>query len=254
MVRPNAKAGVGEHRAVTGHDEGANVSSGAAARKGTGRAAPAAPSPREIRRRQRIETSREQILDTAEQLFAERGYHDTGLKDVASQCEFSVGSIYSFFDSKDALYEQVLMRRSIAIESIQKLIPDGVPADERLVGLARLQIEHALEHPAWGAVSAEISRMARSRGTDIPEAWLLYQRRVLSYICEVIETGQSDGTLRPGSPIALGRLYFAVVTAFILVTTVAETTDEDGWPTEAQEFLDFVFDTFSVRPRHIDGD
>ncbi|WP_254189860.1 hypothetical protein [Nocardia noduli] len=96
--------------------------------------------------------------------------------------------------------------------------------------------------------------MARSRGTDIPAAWNHYQQRVLEYISEVIETGQADGTLRPGSPIALGRLYFAVVTSFILVTTVAKTTtDEDGWPTDTEEFLEFVFDTFSARPRHVNG-
>ncbi|WP_405182624.1 hypothetical protein OG225_17230 [Nocardia sp. NBC_01377] len=116
-----------------------------------------------------------------------------------------------------------------------------------------MQISHALSHPAWGALSAEISRMARIRGTEIPEAWVGYQQRVLEYISEVIEAGQADGTLRPGSPIALARLYFAVVSSFILVTSVAETSAEEGWPTDTAEFLEFVFDTFSTRPRHIDG-
>ncbi len=52
-------------------------------------------SPRELRKQQRIALSREQILDTAEELFAEYGYHETGLKDLAARCEFSVGSIYA---------------------------------------------------------------------------------------------------------------------------------------------------------------
>ncbi len=214
-------------------------------------AVPDTPSPREIRRQQRIDMSREQILDTAEELFAERGYHDTGLKDVASRCEFSVGSIYTFFESKDDLYEQVLMRRSIAVDSIQNSIPDDVPADERLVRLAQIQIDHALKHPAWGALSAEISRMARSRGAVLPDAWIHYNKRVLGYLSDVIEKGQADGTLRPGSPIALARLYFAVVSSFILVSTVSKTTNEEGWPTDTEEFLEFVHDTFSARPHHI---
>ncbi|MBH0775292.1 TetR/AcrR family transcriptional regulator [Nocardia bovistercoris] len=240
-------------RAKADADNGIAEPAAVAARDGDAESASSVLSPRELRRQQRIEMSREQILDTAEEIFAERGYHNTGLKEVASKCEFSVGSIYAFFDSKDDLYEQVLMRRSIAIESIQGLIPDDVPADERLVGLAEIQIEHALAHPAWGTLSAEISRMARSRGAVLPEAWIHYNQRVLTFLAEVIERGQADGTLRPGSPVALARLYFAVVTSFILVTTVAKTTDEDGWPTDTEEFLEFVFDTFSARPRHVIG-
>ncbi|MBH0775286.1 TetR/AcrR family transcriptional regulator [Nocardia bovistercoris] len=231
----------------TSADTGEHLTSGAAtaAAEGDG----AAPSPRELRRQRRIDMSREQILDTAERLFAERGYHDTSLKDVASECEFSVGSIYTFFESKDLLYEQVLMRHSIGIESIQNLVPDDVPADERLARLAEIQIEHALAHPAWGVLSAEISRMARSRGAVIPEAWFHYNERVLAYLTEVIGRGQEAGTVRPGSPVALARLYFAVVTSFILVTTVAESSGADGWPTDADEFIEFVSDTFSTRPR-----
>lgn len=212
---------------------------------------PTPTSPKEARRQQRIETSREQILDTAEQLFAERGYHETGLKEVAAKCEFSVGSIYSFFESKDDLYEQVVMRRCIGIEALESLIPDSVPADDRLVLFAEIQIRHANEHPAWGQISAEMSRFGRS-GSSVPEAWRQYGRRMQRYVVDVIERGQRDGTLRPGSPVALGRLYFAVVTAFILVSTIAaNSSEEEGWPSDTEEFLGFVYDTFSARPQHV---
>lgn len=204
-------------------------------------------SPRERRRQQRIELSREQILDTAEELFAERGYYETGLKDVAARCEFSVGSIYTFFDSKDVLYEQVLMRRSLSIEALEELLPESVPTDRRLVNLARIWIDHAVEYPAWGALTAEVTRLARSPGSVIPEAWSHQTQQRQKYIVDLIKQGQADGTLRHGSPTSLGRLFYAVVTSFIVVTTMGRMHDTEE-PDDAEEFLGFVQDTFSTRP------
>ncbi|WP_245866029.1 TetR/AcrR family transcriptional regulator [Rhodococcoides kyotonense] len=204
-------------------------------------------SPREARRLQRIELSREQILDTAEELFAENGYYETGLKDVAARCEFSVGSIYSFFENKDSLYEQVLMRRSIGLEAIHKLVPDSVPADERLVTLAEIQIRNAQEHPAWGALTAELSRIARSRGTVVPEPWHHYGERVFVFLVGVFEKGHEEGTLRPGSPQALASLYHAVLSSFILVSSLSPKSTGEDWPEDTEEFLNFVRDTFSSR-------
>ncbi|MBY4039228.1 TetR/AcrR family transcriptional regulator [Rhodococcus fascians] len=204
-------------------------------------------SPREARRHRRIELSRQQILDTAEELFAERGYYDTGLKDVAARCEFSVGSIYTFFESKELLYEQVLMRRSIAIETLKSLVPETLDADVRLVELARIWIDHAAAYPQWGALTAEISRIARSPGAAVPDAWIHSGERTQKFLVDVIEKGQSQGTLRAGSSSSLGQLFYAVVTSFIVVTSMGRMNGVDQ-PNDAQEFLEFVRDTFSTRP------
>ncbi|MBY4039220.1 TetR/AcrR family transcriptional regulator [Rhodococcus fascians] len=233
MVKDGAGAPVRRRKATTG---------GAAARK-----APAKASPRETRRQQRIELSREQILDTAENLFAEHGYYQTGLKDVAAACEFSVGSIYTFFESKDVLYEQVLMRRSIGVEALQIMVPESVPADERLVKLAEVWIRHADEYPAWGSLTAEITRITRSPGGVVPDAWIHHGQRTQNFLVDVIEKGQDSGHLRPGSPSSLARLYWALVTSFIVVTTMGRMSGNEQ-PSDAEEFLSFIQDTFSTRP------
>ncbi|WP_245866039.1 TetR/AcrR family transcriptional regulator [Rhodococcoides kyotonense] len=194
--------------------------------------------------------SKEQILDTAEELFAERGYYETSLKDVAVRCQYSVGSIYSFFENKDKLYEQVLMRRSIALEEIRERLPDAMAGDDRLIALADIWVEHSLEHLAWGALTAEVSRIARSRGGVVPDPWRHHGQRVHLFLVEVIEKGQREGTLRPGSPETLARLYQAVLMAFVLVTSMGQRTESaDMWLTDTESFLQFLHDTFSTRPR-----
>src|SRR3954468_11153608 len=71
----------------------------------------AEPSRREQRRMQHQALSRLQLLDAAEEVFGRKGFHETTLKEVAELAEFSVGSVYSFFDSKEDLFRQIFVRR-----------------------------------------------------------------------------------------------------------------------------------------------
>ncbi|MEY2448468.1 MAG: hypothetical protein QOH79_1944, partial [Acidimicrobiaceae bacterium] len=59
-----------------------------------------APSLREERRLRQQEVGRTQLLDAAEEVFGQKGFHDATLKEVAELAEFSVGSVYSFFENK----------------------------------------------------------------------------------------------------------------------------------------------------------
>jgi AcrR family transcriptional regulator len=65
-------------------------------------------------RRNRIELERqarmELILDTAEKLFVEKGYHDTSISDIAEQADFSRTSIYQYFSGKEEIYLGILER------------------------------------------------------------------------------------------------------------------------------------------------
>lgn len=49
------------------------------------------------------ETSKKKIMDTAFELFAERGYYQTSIAEVAAKAQVSKGLIYNYFESKEAL-------------------------------------------------------------------------------------------------------------------------------------------------------
>jgi AcrR family transcriptional regulator len=202
------------------------------------------PSPREIRRRQRIELSQEQILDTAEQLFSERGYHATGLKEVADRCEFSVGSIYQFFDSKDTLYEAVLMRRGYGMrEEMARIAATDAPVGERLLAMAKLQIEHFRRYPAWGRLTTRVLTPGARPPTDLPAAFLAAWKEAIDLEAGLIERGQRDGQLRGGDPRALARLFSGMVSSFHAIDEQVSDAPENF---SADEFLDLIAQTFVV--------
>jgi len=204
-------------------------------------------SPREARRQQRIDLSREQILDTAEQLFGERGYHDTGLKDVAERCEFSVGSLYSFFEGKDALYQAVLSRRSRGqIAEMNRIAEGTAPADERLLEMARLQIDYFRKYPAWGRLTTRVLTPGLPMTAEIPTGFRERYRAAIDLEAGMIATGQREGVLKAGDPRALARLFSSLVSTFHLMDS--EVSDEPA-DLGVAEFLAFVADAFAVRTR-----
>ncbi|GGV17956.1 hypothetical protein GCM10010182_44010 [Actinomadura cremea] len=211
---------------------------------GEGTAAVERLSPREVRRRQRIELGREQMLETAEELFAERGYYATNLKDVAQRCEFSVGSIYSFFDSKEALYLAVLMRRGPGrLDDMKRLAATGGPAGERFVALVTAELEHRRKYPAWAQLHAQMTKVGAREVADVPPDYKDFHRETVRILAGVVADGQADGTIRPGDPHALARMCSALIDSFTLMDPMI--SDEPAG-IGAEEFLTFVRETFTV--------
>ncbi len=88
------------------------------------------------RSRRRGPATAERILAAAEALFAERGYHGTTLRDVATRVGLRIPSLYNHFASKDALYAAVLERGIgpvVALLSELALAPPAERDDPRRV-------------------------------------------------------------------------------------------------------------------------
>lgn len=59
---------------------------------------------------QLIDAQRNQILDTAITVFAEKGFHKATIKDVAKVAKVADGTIYNYFENKTALVLGILDR------------------------------------------------------------------------------------------------------------------------------------------------
>jgi AcrR family transcriptional regulator len=143
--------------------------------------------------------NRDRILDTAYQLFYERGFSRISMDAVAARAGITKRTLYNHFDSKDALFGEMLNRQSsLAIERIRSWATrqDGSAADfvatifERLAqwsskkrwegsGFTRLALElvDLPGHPARAAarrhkavIEQVLSEELRRRGLKRAEA------------------------------------------------------------------------------------
>lgn len=80
---------------------------------------------------------RDQIMDAAEEIFSERGYYGSSLRDVSAASGAALGIINHYFPSKEGLFYEVVVRKRDVLarlvrESLQKA-KDGNGTDREVI-------------------------------------------------------------------------------------------------------------------------
>lgn len=93
--------------------------------------------------------TREELLEAAERMLLEGGYHSTSIAAIAAEAGRTIGAVYSNFESKETLCLEVLKRRYAA--EMTSLMAAVVATDGSLEG--RL----AAVSTWWSALSSDFS-------------------------------------------------------------------------------------------------
>lgn len=114
-------------------------------------------------RRPRV--TRDAILDAAETLFIDQGYHGTRVSEVARLADVSIGSIYVHFENKEGLYA-ALMERGLSIEAryFDAVFDDEEISDlEKIISIGEAYLQFFRDYPAY-------FRMLMIPHEDVPES------------------------------------------------------------------------------------
>lgn len=151
------------------------------------------------RREKRRLQVREDILDAALDLFAERGFYAVTMQEVADRAEVAVGTLYSFFDSKEDLYRRIVVEHGRKVFShLRRQLASG--SDDVLALLRR--------HVAagWEQLSADQRILkiflAETQGARLsvkvrldPDLASEYEK-LTDELAKVMERGIQQGVLR----------------------------------------------------------
>ncbi|RLJ70785.1 TetR family transcriptional regulator [Hydrogenivirga caldilitoris] len=89
-----------------------------------------------------------QIIRTACRLFAERGYYNTTMPDIAAELGMSVGNLYNYFESKEELAKEVMLTVSRWVaERLRSINEKDIPTEEKIRELVRNFFEISLQEP-----------------------------------------------------------------------------------------------------------
>jgi AcrR family transcriptional regulator len=98
------------------------------------------------------------LLDTAERLFGEHGYHGVGMRMLANEARVNLGAATYHFGSKEALYVETFMRRfrptnaerlRLLEEAEAKSGGKPLPVKKIVECMIRPPFESGLEHPSF---------------------------------------------------------------------------------------------------------
>lgn len=194
-----------------------------------------------LRLRLSREARREQIVTSAIETFARRGFHGTRMEDVARDARVNIALVYQHFPDKQALYNAIfavlyadnpmiwklseLMHKKDDHEVFSYVAKQYVTLSERDVAIHRLLLFAALEQPEL------YQRHFRERESNVVEM-------LTRYISERI----ADGVFHAVDAGLTARLFSAQVFVYLLEARVIEGRRWEGYA--EKEVLTAIVTTF----------
>ena len=95
--------------------------------------------------RERYDRRRAEVVLGAAHVFAERGYDQTSVPELAEALGLAAGSLYHYFGSKEALLRAICDQLMDPLLEQAQALP-AEPPEDQLRALVRLWVEHVVAH------------------------------------------------------------------------------------------------------------
>lgn len=148
------------------------------------------PATDKLPRTARGERTRRKLLDAAAAEFAENGFHAGSISAITRRAGAALGSFYTYFDSKDAIFRALVSDMSEAVRvAARGAIEPAMPplAIERAALAAFL---------AFAAEHKEIYRIIDEAEFVDPESYRRHYETTASRIAERLAAGSAQGDFR----------------------------------------------------------
>lgn len=142
----------------------------------------------------KLTDSRERLLDAAEELFSQKGYTATTLRDISSSLSLTHASLYYHFPGgKEELFVTVTRRNILRHgRGLQNAIEEGSPALKgKLHGAARWLLSHA----PMDLIRLSHSDIPALRSTAAQELMTLVYQEMIQRIQKELTTARDSGVI-----------------------------------------------------------
>jgi TetR/AcrR family fatty acid metabolism transcriptional regulator len=170
---------------------------------------------------------RNAILDSAEAVFAQRGFHGARIQDIAARARTAVGTVYNHFEDKDDVLHALLEERTEQMLEQLRLRPgDPTSFRGRLEARVGRLLGYVSEHRAFFAIANEHGLFA---GSATPSAGghgrLKRVERFRTLFRALVQEGVASGDLERIEGDALVRFLGGTIRAFVLSSLAQGNAD-----------------------------
>jgi AcrR family transcriptional regulator len=175
---------------------------------------------------------RQAILDTALDLFCERGFHGTPTSMITREAGVATGTLFHYFSTKEALIETLYLAiKGEMREALYGRIEPQAPVRDQVRRICTNYIRWGVDNPRQFNFmeqfcnSPQISAHAHEEGMA-----------QFSFIHDIVERGIGEGVLKP-HPVRLQFFMFGASTAAVVRLVISGTVTEG-----IESLIDAAFD------------
>ncbi|TAD78948.1 MAG: TetR/AcrR family transcriptional regulator [Sphingomonadales bacterium] len=132
------------------------------------------------------------LLDAAAEEFGEKGFHEASVSSITRRAGVALGSFYTYFDSKDALFRALVADMSEKVRtSARSALHDGMGALEIERAALAAFLRFAAEHK-------EIYRIIDEAEFVDPASYRQHYETIAARIADRLRAGAAAGEFRDG--------------------------------------------------------
>jgi len=175
---------------------------------------------RQTAQAEKSRTRREQILDAAFNTFAQRGYRDTAVDDIAAAADTSKGGVYFHFRTKEAIFRE-LMRTTA--DRLAAKVDRAVAAETEPIAKADAALHTVLVTFAGHRTMARLLFLdalgaGRAFNAETNELHDRFARLIAGYLDEAV----ADGSIPPLDSAITGVAWFGALNEVVARWLLAE--------------------------------
>jgi len=151
-----------------------------------------------VSRAQRLrESRRAAVLAVARRLFSQKGYHATSIHHIIESAEIARGTFYLYFESKRAIFDELLDGLVATLQAQVKRIevgPDAPPPVAQMDGIVDRVLKTLLDNREMARI---LLREAVGIDVDFDRKLAEFYGRIEAMIMGALNTGRQLGVIRP---------------------------------------------------------
>jgi AcrR family transcriptional regulator len=190
-----------------------------------------------------VEDRREQIIDAAMHVFAQKGFTKATNKDVAREAGITPGLIYYYFESKEALLMAIVENRSPL--KLVGTIPAEVfaqPPEVFLRFLARRVLDIVESENFIGLMRVLLPEVLHGDNPALAQLVPGVIQRILGFIGTFLEKKMASGELRQADVALTAQIFIGSMMAFVLRRQIIR--DPVALAYTQEQVVDSVVETF----------
>jgi len=173
------------------------------------------------------EERRDQILDAATDVFAQKGLSDARMDDIVEESGLSKGTLYWYFKSKDEIIFSIFERMfSNEFKALEKMVDAGGTASESLISYTDIAIKDIRGLLRLRPLVYEFLSWAFRR-KFVREAFKTYINKYMDAVVPIIQKGIDSGEFRAVDPhaaaVTLGAIFEGTLLLWVYDSSLVDT-------------------------------
>ncbi len=180
---------------------------------------------------------RQKMRRVARELFAKQGLKKTSLEDITRAVGIAKSTFYLFFESKEALFLDVLAQDGPAVEArLQAELSAAADARDGLARLLREVVRELETNALTRRLLTHPDELQMLADYATPEQLAASNSSGLALIVPYLQAGQQRGEVIDGDPIVFAR----VISAVTLLTLHRDTIGADQYEAVLNTLIDLL--------------